>query len=142
MRALHGRRAVRLSRETIEPLAGNCRTLREHYRRKQRRYDVDTAVSYDRRLIRVFGRAEDYPRRLQASRFLREVRPQMRRLLIRRARMHPYIVNHVLRVAIQRARHLDLRLKCSQRAAKREVLGMLERIMLDMLLRDRENYAL
>jgi hypothetical protein len=66
----------------------------------------------------------------------------MRRLLIRRARMHPYIVNHVLRSAIQRTRQLDLRLKSSQRDAKREALGMLERIMLEMLLRDRENYAL
>ena len=70
------------------------------------------------------------------------MRPQLRRLLMRRARMHPYLVNHVLRTAIQRARALDLRLKGSQRDTKREVLGMLERIMLDMLLRDREHYAL
>lgn len=142
MRALEGRRAVRLSRDTIEPLAENTRTLREHYRRKQRRYEIDTAASYDRRLLRVFGAAAVHPRGMPASRFLREVRPQLRRLLIRRARMHPYIVNHVLRTAFQRARHLNLRLKGSQRAAKREVLGMLERIMLEMLLRDREYYAL
>jgi hypothetical protein len=142
MRALEGKRATHLSRETIEPLADNRRTLREHYRRKQRRYEVDTTASYDRRLLRVFGRAPDHPRHLHASRFLRKVRPQLRRLLIRRARMHPYIVNHVLRSAIQRTRQLDLRLKSSQRDAKREALGMLERIMLEMLLRDRENYAL
>jgi hypothetical protein len=142
MRALEGQRAVRLSRETVEPLAENRRTLREHYRRKQARYEVDLARSYDRRLLQVFGQREDHPRGLAASRFLREVRPQMRRLLIRRARMHPYLVNHVMRTATQRARVLDLRLKGSQRKAKRDVLGMLERIMLDMLLRDRENYAL
>jgi hypothetical protein len=142
MRALEGRRAVRLDRATVEPLSDNRRTLREHYRRKQRRYEIDMNTAYDRRLLRVFGRPEDYPRHLQASRFLREVRPQLRRLLIRRARMHPYIVNHILRTAIQRARHLNLRLKSSQREAKREVLGMLERMMMDMLLRDRENYAL
>jgi hypothetical protein len=35
-----------------------------------------------------------------------------------------------------------LRLKGSQRRAKRAVLELHERIMLDMLLRDRENYAL
>jgi hypothetical protein len=142
MRALEGQRAVRLDRATVEPLADNRRTLREHYRRKQQRYDIDTNTAYDRRLLRVFGRSEDYPRHLQASRFLREVRPQLRRLLIRRARMHPYIVNHVLRTAIQRSRLLNLRLKGSQRDTKREALGMLERMMLDMLLRDRENYAL
>jgi len=142
MRALEGRRAVRLDRDLVEPLSDNRRTLREHYRRKQERYLVDSAATHDRRLLRVFGRAADYPRHQHASRFLRTVRPQLRRLLIRRARMHPYIVNHVLRVATQRARQLDLRLKRSQRETKREALGMLERMMLDMLLRDRENYAL
>ncbi len=142
MRALEGQRALRLDRSTVEPLAGNTRTLREHYRRKQARYQVDTTRTFDRPLARVFGAREDHPRGLVASRFLREVRPQLRRLLIRRARMHPYLVNHVMRTAIQRARHLDLRLKGSQRKAKREALAMYERIMLDMLLRDRENYAL
>ena len=142
MRDLEGRRAVRLSRETVEPLRENTRTLREHYRRKQARYEVNLARSYDRPLLKVFGRRDDHPRALAASRFLREVRPQLRRLLIRRARMHPYLVSHVLRTVTQRARVLDLRLKGSQRKAKRDVLAMLERIMLDMLLRDRENYAL
>jgi hypothetical protein len=37
---------------------------------------------------------------------------------------------------------MKLRLRHNQRDTKREVLVMLERIMLDMLLRDRENYAL
>jgi len=142
MRAIEGRRAVRLSRDTVEPLADNRRTLREHYRRKQARYEVDLARLYDRRLLRVFGRAEDHPRGLSASRFLREVTPQLRRLLVRRARMHPYLVSHVLRTATQRARLLDLKIKGNQRQAKRDVLSLLEFIMMDMLLRDRENYAL
>jgi hypothetical protein len=56
--------------------------------------------------------------------------------------MHPYLVQHVLRTATQRARHMNLRLRHSQRNTKRELVVMLERIMLDMLLRDRETYAL
>ena len=142
MRDLEGRRAVRLSRETVEPLHLDTRTLREHYRRKRERYEADLGRDYDRRLLRVFGRAETHPRAVAASRFLREVRPQLRRLLVRRARMHPYLVSHVLRTATQRARVLDLRLKASQRDTKRAVLGTLERILLEVLTRDRENYAL
>ena len=42
----------------------------------------------------------------------------------------------------QRARRMNLRLRHSQRDTKRELLVVLERIMLDTLLRDRENYAL
>jgi hypothetical protein len=142
MRQLEGRRVLKLSREIVYPLAENHRTLREHYRRKRERYEVDVSKTYDRRLVRIFGRPEQYPKRLAASRFLRGVTPQLRRLLVRRARMHPYLVDYVLRNAIHRARHLDLRLKSSQRVAKRAAVGMLERIMLDMLLRDRENFAL
>ena len=100
------------------------------------------SVAYDRRLLRVVARRADHPRSVAASRFLREVRPQLRRLLVRRARMHPYLVNHVLRTATQRARQLDLCVRGSQRDAKRQVVSMLERIMLDMLMRDRESFAL
>ncbi len=142
MRGLEGRRAIRLNRDLVEPLADNRRTLRQHYRRKRERYEVDTSVAFDRRLQRVFGRCADHPRAVAASRFLREVRPQLRRLLIRRARMHPYLVNHVMRTATQRARQLDLCVRGSQRDAKRQVVSMLERIMLEMLLRDRESFAL
>jgi hypothetical protein len=142
MTSLKGRRATCLNRDVIEPLSENTRTLREHYRRKQRRYEIDTARTYDRRLLRVFGRIDEAPRGAPAGRFLREVQPQMRRLLVRRARMHPYLVQHVLRTATHRARRMNLRLKRSQRDTKRELIVMLERILLDMLLRDRENYAL
>jgi hypothetical protein len=142
MRNLEGRRALCLNRDVIEPLSENTRTLREHYRRKQRRYELNTARTYDRRLLRVFGTAEDHPDAPQASRFLRKVQPQVERLMIRRARMHPYLVQHVLKIATQRARLMNLRLSHNQRDTKREVLVMLERIMLETLLRDRENYAL
>ena len=118
---MRARRAPRdpLARDTIEPLSRDTRTLREPYRRKSARYEVDTPRTYDRPLTRVFGKRESYPRRLAASRFLREVSPQLRRLLVRRARMHPYVVDHVLRTATRRARLLGLNLKGSQRATKR-----------------------
>jgi hypothetical protein len=142
MRELRGQRAPNLDRRVVEPLSGNDRTLREHYRRKQARYALDTRRSYDRPLVRVFASREERPRAVAASRFMREMAPQLARLLVRRARMHPYLVDHVMRTAVQRARVLDLRLKGGQRRAKREVLAMHERIMLEMLLRDREHYAL
>ena len=142
MQELRGQRATCLNRDIVEPLSENTRTLREHYRRKQRRYEMDTRRTYDRRLLRVFGTLETNPRGANAGQFLRKVRPQLKRLLVRRARMHPYLVQHVLRTATQRARRMNLRLQHSQRQTKRDLVVMLERIMLDMLLRDREHYAL
>jgi hypothetical protein len=142
MRELEGRRATNLDRSVVEPLAENRRTLREHYRRKRARYEIDTALSYDRPLLRVFARREERPHGRLASGLLREMRPQLRRLLVRRVRMHPYIADHVMRTAVQRARALGLRVRGGQRRAQRDALVLHERIMLQMLLRDRENYAL
>jgi len=142
MRALRDRRPAVLDRAVVEPIADNRRTLREHYRRKLARYATDGRHAYDRYLLRVFASGAGGRRRASASRFLREVSPQLRRLLIRRARMHPYIVDHVMRETTQRVRELDLRLRASQRETKRRLVGVLERMMLDLLVRDRENYAL
>lgn len=142
MRELQGQRPANLDRRVIEPLAENRCTLREHYRRKSARYEADTARDYDRPLLRVFVPGEERPHGRLASGLLREMRPQLRRLLVRRARMHPYIVHHVMRTATQRARALGLRVRGSRRQTQRDALVLHERIMLQILLRDRENFAL
>ncbi len=142
MGELKGAKPVVRTREIMEPLATNRRTLRQHYEQRLKRYAFDTIDAYDRRLRRVFGKREDHPRRLAASGFLRQVRPQFIRLLARRNRLHPYVVHHVMRMVIRRCRVLQLVVVTPQRDAKRAALGLIERIMLDVLRRDREKYAL
>lgn len=142
MRDIKGVRAVITARDLIEPLADNRRTLGEHYRQQLERYDLHAPDEYDARLKRVFivpGRSR---RALHASTFLREVRPQLTRFLIRRSRLHPYLVHHVMRTVIRRCRELGLQVRGSQREAKRAAAGLLERILMDLLRRDRERYAL
>jgi hypothetical protein len=131
-----------VNRDLIEPLSENTMTLAEHYRRKRARYAMDTPDVYDLRLKRIFGVRSAGKRKLRASTFLRTVRPQIERLLIRRSRLHPYLIHHVFRAVIQRSRDLDLMVDTSQREAKRAVLGVLERILMDILRRDRERFAL
>lgn len=142
MAGLEGLRPPVRSDDVVEPLADNPRTLREHYRRKVARYDVSETDLYDQRLKRVFPRRAVHPGRPAASAFLRQVRPQMMRLLIRRARLHPYLVYHVARTLTQRSRELDLVVARPQRETKRRALRLHERILLDVLSRDRERYAL
>jgi len=138
MHALRDETPVVMNRELIEPLSENTMTLAEHYRRKRARYAMDTPAVYDLRLKRIFGRHRAGERRVRASAFLREARPQIERLLIRRSRLHPYVVQHVFRAVIQRTRDLNLVVDTSQRESKRAVFGVLERI----LRRDRERFAL
>jgi hypothetical protein len=142
MQEIQGERALVVNRDLIEPLSENQCTLAEHYRRKRARYEFDTPDAYDLRLKRVFGKYHKDKRRRRASTFVRQVRPQLERLLIRRSRLHPYLVHHVLRTVIRRCRELDLVVDTSQREAKRAVLDVLERILIDMLRRDRERYTL
>ena len=142
MQEISGERPMVINRELIEPLQDNQRTLAEHYRRKRARYALDNPDDYDLRLKRIFGPPRRERRAKRASTFVRECRPQLERLLIRRSRLHPYLVHHVLRAIVARCRELNLVLETPQRQAKRDLAGVLERILLDILRRDRERYAL
>jgi hypothetical protein len=131
-----------MNRELIEPIGENETTLAEHYRRKRARYDFDTPDAYDLRLKRVFGKHRKGRRRMRASTFVRQSRPELERWLLRRSRLYPYLVHHVLRAVIQRCRELNLVLDTSKHEAKRALLGVLERILIDTLRRDHERYSL
>ncbi|MFM2422645.1 MAG: hypothetical protein RL291_1175 [Pseudomonadota bacterium] len=126
----------------IEPLATYRGTLREHYAEKRRYTDRSETSRYDLRLRRVFAPLAEHPGRPAAAAFLRQVRPELQRLLVRRSRLHPYLVHHVMRLVIRRARELDLGVHQSLRLTKREVFGLLERILFDFVRRGRERYAL
>jgi len=129
------------SRAQVEPISLNERTLGQHYRRKANRYSQFDR-RYDGWLKRTFAAPEARPAGVPAARFIREIEPQLRRLLVRRARLHPYMVDHVIELVVRRVRQLGLRLRGPRRDNKRRVVRLHERIVLDVLRRNRENYAL
>jgi hypothetical protein len=132
------------SRETIDPLAENRRTLGEHYRHKLRAYGDPGIRRYDAELRRVFDAGADVPggppSGTHATTFLRSVRPELHRRLAH-GHTHPYLVHQVMRMVIHRARELDLRVTQPLRATKTRVYGLMERIMRDFVRRGRERYA-
>jgi hypothetical protein len=142
MQEIRGKRPPVLDRSVVEPIHENRRTLAQHYRRKRALYALDSPETWDGRLLRVFARRRPGARRSRASTLLRESRPELQRLLERRSRLHPYLVQHVVESVIQRCRDLDLVLSRSKRESKRAMLGVLERILLETLRRDRERFAL
>jgi hypothetical protein len=141
MHEIATREPKRRSRAVVEPLRQVRQTLGEHYRLKRERYG-GMERRYDRWMTRVFVARAKRPRATKASRFVREIEPQLRRLLVRRARLHPYYIDHAITIVKQRSRQLDLVLRTSRRDAKRPVVRLHERIVLDILSRNRENYAL
>lgn len=126
----------------IEALAKNSGTLRAHYAEKLHHGDRRGTDRYDRRLERVFPPQSDNPGQPTAATFLRQVRPELQRLLVRRSRLHPYLVHHVMRMVIARSQELELSVPRSLRLTKREAFALLERILFDFVRRGRERYAL
>ncbi len=141
MAEVSGQRPRVIDGSEVEPLSENERTLGSHYRRKLAYYERRER-RYDEWLTRTFITRVRRPRGVPAARFIREIEPQMRRLLVRRARMHPYLVDHAISMVSRRAKQLDLVLRGPRGVNKRQVVRLHERIVLDVLRRNRENYAL
>jgi Putative zinc-binding metallo-peptidase len=128
------------TRRQVEPVDHSRRTLAEHYRGKASRYVLEDG-RYDRSLCRIFSRRPTRPRDAAAS-YLRSIRPQLERVLVRRAHLHHYVVEHVLDVLIHRCSYMHLHLKRDRRSARREFLALAQRVVQGILKRNRENYAL
>jgi len=142
MDEIRGERPAVRSKAVIEPLHADSTTLREHYRAKLAGDDRSGAVRYDVHLRRVFGLRYEHPGQPPAAQFIRQVRPQLTRLLVRRSQLHPYLVHHVMRMVIRRAQVLDLCVAGSLRVTERALFALLERILFDFVRRGRERYTL
>ena len=77
-----------------------------------------------------------------AERFLRDVKPQLTRALLRRTRAHPYLAFQVLRAVRRRTRSLRLELRGSKREALQRATRLHERVLADLLRRNEETYFL
>jgi hypothetical protein len=140
MAEIAGRRPQSASRREIDPIDGSRRSLGEHYRGKLQRYTLEDP-RYDRALRRLFTEAADR-RHASAAGYLRSVGPVIERRLVRRARLHPYVVEHTMQMLLHRCSSMHLHLRHDRRRAERDFGGLVRRVALNILKRNRENYAL
>jgi len=140
MTELAGRTPSKRDRSRIAPLTDNSRTLREHYRRRAS-LSESGEQHYDASLKRVFA-SRKTSAAASAERLLNDVKPQLILTLLRRTRIHPYLVFQVLRAVRRRARSLDLVVRGSKRDAVQQVTRLHERVIADLLRRNEETYFL
>jgi hypothetical protein len=126
-------------RSIVAPLSQNATSLERYYRRKAARYGHHADDRYDRWLERVFARRAARPRSVAAARFVGEIEPELRRSLVRLPHGHAYLADHAMGIVKQRARELDLVLRGPRRASKAAVRRLHERVLGDVLRRDREH---
>lgn len=141
MTEIDGRAPRIRDRTRVAPLSQNNRTLREHYRRKTAYYDR-IERRYDGWLADVFAPRRTRPHGRPASRFIRDMTPQLKRLLLRRTRAGPYLVDHVIETLTRRARELDLVVAGPRRENERRVTWLHEDAIYDVLRRNRDHFLL
>jgi Putative zinc-binding metallo-peptidase len=115
------------SRDRIEPLDFNRRTLAQHYRSKLARMRTQRGLLADRLLSRVFTPEPDR-RALTAASLLRAHKARLLASLIRFTQVDRYGAHQVLRTAIGRSERLQLYVRGSQREALRSTRRMLRRL--------------
>jgi hypothetical protein len=130
------------NRRVIEPLSINPLTLREHYRRKRRRYAEDWPDFYDRDLRRIFSDDARHENRETAASFLRRVSPAVRPVVADWTGTHQYTIDQVLIDMIDRCRELKLRLAVPVREAQSQVTLMLTVQTLNFLHEGRHHFAI
>jgi hypothetical protein len=109
MKSLAGRRPLRRSREHVESIADNRRTLREHYREKRESYGVNIPEVYDADLRRLFPEDPNVRgRRPSAAAFLRRIQGELCHLCSRGTGEPPYVIAQVVQEMIRRCREMKL----------------------------------
>jgi hypothetical protein len=128
-------------RSVVAPLSRNKRTLGEHYRRKTTCIDR-IERRYDDWLREIFIERSRRPRGTRASRFIRDMRPRLRRMLLERTNSGRYLIDHVIDRIMLRARQLDLVIAGPRRENERNVVWLLENVIYDVLRRNRDYFVL
>ena len=95
-------------RERVEPISTLTITLGEYYEEKRRRYCIHRGRHYQRDLRRLFRERKPGEPGVTAASYLRQIRPEIRKLVAERTGAFQYDIDRVLRDMIKRSARLDL----------------------------------
>jgi hypothetical protein len=127
VRAIRATPAPVRTRLQVEPLAGDKRTLDEHYRSVLKRYAPPTRLEEDELLLKVFSR-DPGRARLKAATLLRRLRPRLHARLVAATGASEYLVHQLMRSAIRRAGELALYVGGDRRRAARHCEWLMLRL--------------
>jgi len=141
MAEIAGKRPCNTDRSIVAPLATNRRSLKEHYRRQGPSEDL-AEKRYDGLLQRAFAPRSTRPKALPVSAFLGQIESELKKPVLRRTGVGTYLFVHVASTLRRRARSLDLVLNGNQRDAKKSAIRLYEKVITDLLQRNRERYVI
>lgn len=116
MREIADERPSLRRRLEVEPLRSNRMTLREHYKKKQALYAVDSpGKSFDRDLFRIFSADPKHRNSQPASAFIRRNRAELRSLVSRWTGEYQLTIDSLLDEMIKLCRAMNLRAPGNER---------------------------
>jgi len=115
-------------RTTIEDVADEVRTLRQHYELKLARYRMPRRSGADELLLKVFTTAPRLRSAPKAASVLRELRNALRNQFVRTGAFSEYLVHQVLRLMIERSESLGLYVRGSRRELKTQLVWVIARL--------------
>jgi hypothetical protein len=142
MRNINGRRPPVRSSRRVDPIQRLKKTLREHYEQRRRHYGVEVPRHYDRDLRRIFSDDPAFKKHPAATRFLRRVRREVRRLVSSWTGAYQYTVDQVFEDIVERCRELQLRLAVPETQAKMDFAILLTVQTMNFLHSGRHRVAL
>jgi hypothetical protein len=142
MRSINGRAAPVRSRRVVDPIEKLTKTLREHYAERRRHYGIEVPRLYDRDLRRIFSADPAFKNHPAATRFLRRVRREVRKLVATWTGAYQYTVDQVFEDIVNRCRELELRLAVPETQAKLDFAVLLTVQTMNFLHSGRHRVAL
>jgi hypothetical protein len=130
------------SRRQIDPVSRMQKTIREHYREKRERYEIEMPNLYDRDLRRLFSDSSQYASNPTAASFLSSIRRDVRKVVRRWTGVYQYTINQVLADMIERCRELNLRLAAPPEQARVDFMILLTVHTMNYLHSGRHQLAL
>jgi hypothetical protein len=115
-------------RSTVEDVAHETRTLRDHYEQKLARTPLRRRSGADELLLKIFTAAPRTRNHPKASSVLRELRNPLRQKIVRSGAFSEYLVHQVLRLMIERCESLNLYVRGSRRELKAHLLWVIARL--------------
>lgn len=115
-------------RSTIEDIAEETRSLREHYEQKLARYRMPRRSGADELLLKLFTTAPRTRGAPKAASLLRDLRNPLRQQIVRSGAFSEYLVHQVLRLMIDRCEALNLYVRGSRRELKAHLLWVIARL--------------
>ncbi len=131
------------SREKVEPLSENAKTLRQHYSEKRDYYGIEIPEVYDGELKRLFP---EYPepngKKRSAAVFLRQILPEISQLCARGIGESSYVFAQIIQDMIIRCREMKLYVARPEDEVKIEVAIFVSMQTLNYLHRIRHRVPL